>query len=106
MPTRSQRHVRNTYYGEPDYSGQTAAYVVTEITNPGGTTTVSEDLSTNFGGTTPLTFSALNLPENCTINATTGVVSGTSSAGTYADVTVFAVNAWGSAKSVFSWTIS
>ena len=54
-----------------------------------------------------LTFSAANLPNGLTINATTGVISGTlaaGSAGTYT-VTVSATDGFNTGSATFTWTV-
>jgi hypothetical protein len=81
------------------------------VTNPGnqtGTVGTAASLTvTASGGTTPYTWSATGLPPGKTINASTGVISGTpTTAGTYS-TTVTATDAAAKAGSAsFSWTIN
>lgn len=107
MAGRSQRHMREfTGHYDADASGQAKPQQVTTITDPDTGTTVSEDFSAFFSGY-PRTYSAANLPENCTINASTGVVSGTSSAGSYASVAITVTNEYGRVTSnTFTWTVT
>lgn len=106
MAGRSQRHMRE-FQGHftADASGQAKPTLLATIADPASTTTVSENFSASFSGY-PLTFSATNLPESTTIAAATGIVTGTSSAGTYSDVTITATNAFGYATATFNWTVS
>ena len=57
----------------------------------------------------PLTYSAKGLPAGVSINATTGLISGTltgqSAKSTPYSVTVKAANSWQSSTSVFNWTV-
>jgi Putative Ig domain len=80
------------------------------VTNPGnrtGTVGTATSLTLSAsGGTGSYTWSATGLPPGLTLNASTGVVSGTpSTAGTYS-VTVTATSGGASASASFTWTIS
>jgi len=84
------------------------------LANPGnqtGTVGVAASLSLSAsGGTPPYTFSATNLPPGLTINASSGVISGTpttaGSRSVTATVTDNASPTHGSASQTFTWTIN
>lgn len=103
---RSQRHMtemKDIY--DATSAGEVPVRLVTDVTVESSTTTVNEDYSANFTGET--TFEIENPPEDCDIDSSSGVVSGTSSAGAYTDVRIWAKNAISSARtSKFTWTVS
>ena len=103
---RSQRHMNELPDVYPQNSGGGAKPVlVTDITSKATSTTVNVATATNFSGEE--SFGAENLPEGCTIHATTGVVSGTSSAGAYTNCRIFAENEHGvTYTSRFTWTVT
>ena len=80
------------------------------VANPGartGTVGTATSLTlTASGGTAPYSWSATGLPTGLSINAATGVVSGTpSAAGTYSVTATATASAGGSGSTTFSWTI-
>lgn len=106
MAGRSQRHMEELadIYTK-NSSDEAAPTLTTDITSKSTTTTVNVATAGNFAG--EASFSASRLPENCTINASTGVITGTSSAGSYTNVQIFAENPQGVAKtSKFTWTVT
>jgi Zn-dependent metalloprotease len=96
--------------GDPTCTGGTAL----SLANPGsqtGTVGTAASLTLSAsGGTTPYTFSATGLPAGLSINASTGVISGTpTTAATYsvtATVTDSATPTHATASQTFSWVIS
>ena len=56
-------------------------------------------------GATPLTFSATNLPTNLTINASSGLISGTPTTDGTGTATITASNAYGTSSAALVWTI-
>jgi hypothetical protein len=106
MGARSQRHMQDLPSIYPnDSDGNAAPVLATDITSKSTTTTVNVSVATNFTGET--SYSAENLPEGCSINASTGAITGTSSAGSYQNVRVFASNAYGVVHtSKFTWTVT
>jgi hypothetical protein len=106
MPTRSQRHMREFAHYAADSTGQAVPKLRTNIANQSTNTTATLNVFNNFSGY-PKQFSATGLPTGKTINATTGVISGTSSTGTFAACVVTVVNGFGRATSnTFSWTVA
>jgi hypothetical protein len=57
-------------------------------------------------GATPLTFSATNLPSNLTINANSGLISGTPTTAGSGTATITASNAYGTSSGSLVWTIA
>jgi hypothetical protein len=57
-------------------------------------------------GATPLTFSATNLPTNLTINANSGLISGTPTTAGSGTATITAINAYGTNSTSLAWTIA
>jgi len=80
------------------------------VANPGNRTAargVPTSLQlTATGGPTPRTWSATGLPAGLSINPTTGLVSGTPSAGTTSSVTVSATGGGGVGRATFSWLVT
>jgi hypothetical protein len=79
------------------------------LNNPGNQTSVagapvSLTLSAS-GGTAPYTFSATGLPTGLSINGSTGVISGTPSAGTFSVVATVHDAASGTSTASFTWTV-
>jgi len=103
---RSQRHMEEQGSIYPfNSSGEFAPIVATDITSKATGTSVSVATAANFTG--EQFFSIDNPPEGCTIHATTGVVSGTSSAGAYTNVRVYVTNSQGVARTrKFTWTVT
>lgn len=74
------------------------APAITSRAPPGGALGVSYGFTVTATGTAPLSFSATGLPAGLSIDASTGIISGTpSAAGTY-DIAITVSNAAGSAK--------
>ncbi|HJQ03364.1 MAG TPA: Ig domain-containing protein [Jatrophihabitans sp.] len=81
------------------------------VTNPGnqtGTAGVAKSLQMSAsGGTAPYTWSATGLPAGMSINASTGLISGTPTTAATYSVTVTAKDSTGATGSTsFSWTIT
>lgn len=107
MGTRSQRHMDDlpSIY-ETDSNGEAAPKQTATIANQSTSTTVNVNLSTSFSGDARV-YGAVTLPESCSINASTGVVTGTSSAGTYTNCQITVENAQGIIRSnKFTWTVA
>lgn len=109
MPSRSQRHMREfkgTY--EADSVGQARPRHDTNIANQSTGTTLNLDVSGNFTNGVPAgTYTATGLPTGGSINATSGVITGTATPGTYNSGVVTLENAFGVAISnTFSWTVT
>lgn len=104
--SRSQRHLNEiTDIYDKNSEGRSPPVLVTDITSKATTTSVNVATTANFSGET--SYSAENLPEGCTINATTGVVTGTSSAGAYTNCRIWAKNNYGTVKTrKFTWTVT
>ncbi|WP_051838680.1 putative Ig domain-containing protein, partial [Streptomyces sp. NRRL WC-3742] len=80
------------------------------VSNPGGQSTTvggAVNLQINAsGGTAPLSYSATGLPAGLSINASTGLISGTASTIGSSNVTVTVTDAAGkSGSAAFSWTV-
>ncbi|MFJ9605564.1 M4 family metallopeptidase [Kitasatospora sp. NPDC101176] len=81
------------------------------VTNPGNQSTALNG-SVNLqikatGGTAPLSYSASGLPAGLSINASTGVISGTATAAGTSNVTVTATDSAGkSGNTSFTWTVT
>jgi hypothetical protein len=107
MAGRSQRHMREfTDHYDSDSSGQAKPLLTTTITDPASGTTLNEDFSGNFSGY-PRTYSGTNLPTSSTINATTGIVTGTVAASAWPSVSITVVNSYGRVTSnTFTWTVT
>lgn len=107
MPSRSQRHMREfTGHYTSDASGQAKPLQTTTIADPASGTTVSEDFSGNFSGY-PRTYSGTNLPTGSSINASTGVVTGTVAVSAWPNVSITVVNEYGRVTSnTFTWTVT
>ena len=96
--------------GDPTCTGGTTL----ALANPGNQTgtvgTASSLTLSASGGTTPYTFSASGLPAGLSLNASTGVISGTpTTAGTStvtATVTDSATPTHGTASTTFTWTVN
>ncbi|MFD8421130.1 putative Ig domain-containing protein [Streptomyces sp. NPDC059466] len=105
-----------TGWGTPDgtaaFTSGTGTGNTVTVTNPGNRTTatgssVSLQIAAGDSAGAALTYSATGLPTGLSINASTGLISGTAStAGTYA-VTVTAKDGTGASGSAsFTWTVS
>ncbi|OKJ13939.1 hypothetical protein AMK19_11310 [Kitasatospora sp. CB01950] len=81
------------------------------VTNPGNqSTVVNGSVSLQIqasGGTAPLSYSATGLPAGLSINASTGLISGTATTSGGSSVTVTVKDAAGkTASTTFSWTVT
>ncbi len=108
----------NSFYGE----GRTDAYEAVSTGTPGNTVTVTNpgnqtgtvgtaaslQIQASSSGTTEtLTYSATGLPTGLTINASTGLISGTPTTAASYTVTVTAKDSTGATGSTtFTWTIN
>lgn len=89
--------------------GQPGSPAVTSPGNQTGTvgTAVSLQIHATDPGGSALTYSATGLPAGLSINATSGLISGTPTTAVTASVTVTATNTAGAAGSAaFTWTVS
>lgn len=104
---RSQRHMREfTDHYDADATGQAKPLHITTIADPDSGTTLNEDFSASFSGY-PRTYSATNLPTSGSINAATGVVTGTVAASAWPTVSITVTNSYGRVTSnTFTWTVS
>ena len=104
---RSQRHMREfTGHYAADASGQAKPLQTTTIGAQASGTTLNTDFSTFFSGY-PRTYSATNLPTSSTINASTGVVTGTVAASAWPNVSITVTNSYGRVTSnTFTWTVT
>lgn len=104
---RSQRHMREqTATYDADSSGQEVPQHVTTIPAQATGTTLNVNFSTYFEGY-PRVYSGTNLPTSSTINATTGVVTGTVAVSAWPNVSITVTNAFGAATSnTFTWTVT
>jgi Putative Ig domain len=82
------------------------------ITNPGNQTNLESNVislqvlaSDHVGGHNPLTFTATGLPSGLTINASTGLISGTVGALGTSNVTVSVANGPFSVSASFTWVV-
>jgi subtilisin family serine protease len=106
-------HITNPGSGSPNrllYTGA-AAVGAPAIANPGnrtGTVNVVTSLQMSAsGGSTPYTWSATGLPTGLSINASSGLISGTPTTAATFTVTVIARDTAGqTASATFSWTIA
>lgn len=106
MTGRSQRHMREFYEQyDADASGQAQPVLLSAIPDQNLGTTVSVDFSSYFRGY-PRTYSATGLPTGTSISATTGVVSGTATPGSYNSSVITVTNGYGTASDTINWTIS
>lgn len=107
MSGRSQRHMREfTGHYTADAAGNKRPRIVTAITNQATNTTATLGTSTNFSAYPAVTYSATGLPTTKTIHATTGLISGTSSTGSFTNCQVTARNAYGQVTQFFTWTVT
>jgi hypothetical protein len=63
-------------------------------------------ISITANGATPLTFSAINLPLNLTINTSSGLIRGTPTTSGSGTATITASNAYGTSSASLQWTIA
>jgi hypothetical protein len=110
MPSRSQDRMRERQDIYPtDSAGRAAPRFLATIankTNAAGAVSVNQ--SASFARGVPAgAFSATGLPTGLTINASTGVITGTAVEGVYNNVVVRVTNSFASVPSNrFTWTIT
>lgn len=104
---RSQRHMREfTGHYTSDASGQAKPLQVTTIGAQATGTAPNVNFSTFFSGY-PRTYSGTNLPTGSSINASTGVVTGTVAASAWPNVSITVTNSYGRVTSnTFTWTVT
>lgn len=106
MAGRSQAHMREYIHYNGDAFGNEKPRLVSNITNKTTGVSVNTATATSFDGY-PRTYSATGLPTGTSINASTGVITGTATVGTYNSCVVTVVNAYGRVSSnTFTWTVS
>ena len=107
MTGRSQRHMREfTAQYDSDAAGQEVPQAVATVADPASGTTLNTSFASAFEGY-PRVYSATNLPTSGSINATTGVVTGTVAASAWPNVSITVTNSFGAATSnTFTWTVT
>jgi hypothetical protein len=108
MPGRSQRHmIEHSDIFSADASGRFRPRRVSDIPNQTTNTTATLATATRFSGYPGLIYSATGLPTGKTINASTGLISGTSSTGSFLNCRVTVRNSYGQvASNIFTWTVA
>lgn len=104
---RSQRHMREfTDHYDADASGHAKPLLLSNIGAQASGTTLNLATAAKFSGY-PRTYSASGLPTGGSINAVTGVITGTGATGTFSTCIVTVANAYGSqASDTFEWVVT